>query len=505
MDATQEELNAAMQSAHLDDFIYSLPQGYDTVIGEEGVRLSAGQAQRIAIARAFLKNSPILILDEPTSSLDPTTESMLEESTRLLMKGRTVITIAHRLNTILHSDRIVVLEDGCIVEMGTHRELMALNGLYLHMVRAFPMEGKDIGYEVEESARLVNSEKTVIQPPSLLLVSESQHSPILWRLFGFLRDSWWLVALSVLLGSLTISASVGLMGSSAWLISMAALHPSIAELGIAIVGVRFFGISRGVFRYTERLVSHRVTFRLLSKIRVWFYEKLEPLAPARLAQYRVGDLLNRIVTDIDVLENFFVRVVSPPIVALVISLVMFFFLERNHHSLGWIYLGFVAILGIGMPILTQLISSKPGADMTNSISAMRVQTIDFIQGLADLLSFGRADDFRGSMQAASSFHGQAQRRMARVTGVSSAAGVLFSNLGMLAILASAIPLVSSGQLDGVMLAVLTLATQASFEAIQPLPLAAQALSTSVASARRLFAIADENHHRVVPKLKNSTR
>jgi ATP-binding cassette subfamily C protein CydC len=120
---------------------------------------------------------------------------------------------------------------------------------------------------------------------------------------------------------------IGLMATSAWIIASAALHPSIADLQVAIVGVRFFGIARGVFRYLERYVSHQVTFRLLARLRVWFYEAIEPLAPARLMQYRSGDLLTRIVADVETLENFYVRVIAPPMVAALIGLVAWVFMR----------------------------------------------------------------------------------------------------------------------------------------------------------------------------------
>ena len=130
LDATQEEVEAAAKSANIHDYIMSLEHGYDTQIGERGVRLSGGQKQRLSIARVFLKNPPILILDEATSALDNTTEILIQEALDELCKGRTTIVVAHRLSTIKNADEIAVIADGQIVEQGNHEELLALGGVY---------------------------------------------------------------------------------------------------------------------------------------------------------------------------------------------------------------------------------------------------------------------------------------------------------------------------------------------------------------------------------------
>ena len=128
--ATQEEIEKACKFAAADDFIKKLPQGYDTLIGENGIRLSGGQKQRISIARAFLKNAPILLLDEATSSLDTESEHLVQKAISILMKDRTTLVIAHRLSTIINSDQIIVLDSGKVVETGTHEELLNKDGVY---------------------------------------------------------------------------------------------------------------------------------------------------------------------------------------------------------------------------------------------------------------------------------------------------------------------------------------------------------------------------------------
>ena len=133
--ATDAEIERAARAANIHDFIEGLPYGYDTVVGERGYRLSGGEKQRVAIARALLKDPAILILDEATSSVDTQTERLIQVALDRLTRGRTVIAIAHRLSTVLAADQILVFEDGCIVERGTHPDLIASDGVYANLYR----------------------------------------------------------------------------------------------------------------------------------------------------------------------------------------------------------------------------------------------------------------------------------------------------------------------------------------------------------------------------------
>ncbi len=492
-DASQDELEAAARAAHLDTFIDSLPAGYETVIGEEGARLSGGEAQRLALARAFLRNSPILILDEPTSSLDPANEALLEDSIHRLMQGRTVITIAHRLNTVFHADKIFVMENGSIVQVGDHRSLLASGGLYSRLVNgSVNLEHGDLHFQPQpveteanvELPHLTNMDAGRIpgKPPSTLSV--------LLRLLGFLRGSWGWVALSVLLGVLTIGGNIGLMGTSTFLIATAALQPQFGALQLPIVGVRFFGLTRGIFRYTERLVTHRVTFQLLARLRSWFYRALEPLAPACLLHYRSGDLLARIIADVDTLEDFYVRVIAPPLTAAVIAAVMFIYYSSYDLRLALTHCAFMVALGLVLPILSGRLNRRHGAAVVTRRASIHSLLVDGLHGLPDLLAFGRAADYSTQIDRAGRSYGQAQLRLARVTGITSGSTVFLVNLGMLAVLALSIPLVESGKVIPVMLAALAIIALASFEAVIPLPLAAQNISSGLQAARRLFEVVD---------------
>ncbi|MCX7669057.1 MAG: hypothetical protein N2439_03170, partial [Anaerolineae bacterium] len=313
---------------------------------------------------------------------------------------------------------------------------------------------------------------------------------VLRRLLGFLAPSWPWVALSVLLGFLTIASSIGLLATSAWIIAMAALRPSVAVLQVAIVGVRFFGISRGLLRYVERLVSHQVTFRVLAQIRTWFYAAIEPLAPARLADRHSGDLLSRIIADIGTLEHFFIRAVAPPLVALLTSALTALILGSYAVRLIWPALGFLLFTGFVAPWLTLALAQGPGRRLAAQRAALNALLVDGIQGAADLIAFRAEGRVTAALRGQSDALGRTQVHLAALAGFSSALGILGTWLAVTTVLATAIPLVTAGRLTGVDLAVLALATGASLEAVVPLPLAAQYLASSLAAGRRLFELAD---------------
>jgi len=296
--------------------------------------------------------------------------------------------------------------------------------------------------------------------------------------------------LAVLASSSTIGAGIGLMGASAFLIASAALHPSIAELQVAIVGVRFFGISRGLFRYVERLISHDLTFRILSRLRVWFYSSLEPLAPARLTLSRSGDLLSRAISDIESLQTLFIRVLGPPLVALIVTAGAAAFLLRYGHSVAAVFTASMLAGGVAVPLLTRRLSRGLGRKGRRAASKLHTAAVDLVQGLEDLLASGRAEAAAARLSRAAGEAASVERHANRIAALDEALTGFVGQMGVLALLVAGIPLVRAGRIDGVSLTVLCLAGLAAFEAVQPLPAAARQLEEQQEAARRLFEITD---------------
>jgi thiol reductant ABC exporter CydC subunit len=477
-DADQSEVLKAVQLAHADEFIHEMPMGYQTIVGEHGVRLSAGQAQRIALARAFLKDAPFIILDEATSHLDPEADQLIRDSLFSLAQGRTMLVIAHHRATLSMAHQVITLRQGRIERIQSAQPTLR-PALTQPVFQSPGNISKDPGQVASETSHLeTNVEKS------------RQKRSLERRLFGLITPFTGRILLSVLLGFATVASGVGLMATAAYIISAAALHPSIADLQVAIVGVRFFGLSRGVFRYLERLVSHDVTFRLLARWRVWFYQALEPLAPARLMRYHSADLLTRVINDIGTLENFYVRSLAPPMVAFLVTLATLIIMTGFSTQIAAGLFGFLLLSGVGLPLLAYRLSHHIGQQIAAARTGLSILLVDTIQGIADLLVYGQAKPQQTSLNQASFKLNRLQVQLNGVSGLNNAIETLLSNLAMLAILVLAIQRVNHGQLDGVYLGVVCLIALTCFEALQPLPMVAQLADSNQAAASRLYELVD---------------
>ncbi len=311
------------------------------------------------------------------------------------------------------------------------------------------------------------------------------------RLLGFLKPFWGWVVLSVVLSATTVFAGIGLLGTSADLIARAALQPGIAPLQVSIVGVRFFGISRAFLRYLERLVSHSVNFRLLAQLRVWFYGRLEPLAPAKLQDHRSGDILQRAIGDIETLENFYVRVIAPPLSAILVTAGMGWFVGLVDWRVGVALAGGLLAGGGGLSLLAYWIGQKLGAAHVRQKAHLNAEMVGIFQGITDIIAYSQEKNIREGVVSSLTAVSRTQRRLALGSGIVNGLMIFLTNLTLVLVLWFAIPLVNGGALEGYQLPVLAMLTLASFEAVNSLPQAAQLLRGNLESAQRLFEISDQ--------------
>ena len=312
----------------------------------------------------------------------------------------------------------------------------------------------------------------------------------LWVLFRPYR--LWLLG-GFLVALLTLVANVALMAVSGWFIT------AMAVAGASGVAMNYFtpaamirgsAIGRTAGRYLERLINHEATLRQLAGLRVWFYQHLEPLAPARLQQYHSADLLTRIRADIDALDNLYIRVLVPVLVAMTAGFGFFLFTALYDLTLAMLLLGMLLVAGVLLPWIARRLGAGPGRRLVEAETELRQLAIDGTQGLSELLVYGAADAHAQRLDAATRALVADQDRMSRIAGIGQGAVGLSANLTLWGMLWLGIPLVADGSLAPPQLAMLALFSLATFEAVAPLPLAFQQLETTLTAARRLFSIVD---------------
>lgn len=312
------------------------------------------------------------------------------------------------------------------------------------------------------------------------------------RLLAFAAVPLPRVGLSICLGALAVCLGVALMTAAGYLISRAAEHPPILALTVSIVAVRFFGLSRPIVRYLDRLVSHDLALRALGRIRARFYERIEPLAPAQLEGYRRGDLLTRMVGDVDALQGLYLRGLGPPLVALLAGAACVGVTAAVLPAAAVILaLGLLAG-GIAVPALAAALARASGRRQAAARSELTADLVELLRGASELVVFGREGDRLAAVREADRELVRLGRRDALAAGVADALAILVAGVTTAGVLAVAVAAHDAGTLDRVLVATIALLALSSFEAVAPLPAAARELGATLASGRRVLELADRS-------------
>lgn len=296
------------------------------------------------------------------------------------------------------------------------------------------------------------------------------------------------VALAVALGALTILFGVGLMATAGYLISRAAEQPAILSLTVAIVGVRFFGIGRPIVRYLDRLASHDLALRVLGRVRVRVYERLEPLAPAQLEGYRRGDLLSRMVADVDALQNLHLRGILPPLAGLAAGAVSVGVAAAVLPAAGLVLAAGLVAGGIAVSAAAGAVARRSARRQAAARGELTAELVELLRAAPELAAYGRAEDSSARVRAADRALVRLARRDALAAGLGDGLVVLVTGLTTAGVLAVAVAAHAGGELDRVLIGMLALLTLATFEAVQPLSAVARELPATLAAGGRILEL-----------------
>ncbi|MFB7025486.1 MULTISPECIES: thiol reductant ABC exporter subunit CydD [unclassified Streptomyces] len=490
-DASDEAVREALRDAGADGFVAELPDGIETPLGEDGAGLSAGQRQRLALARAFLADRPLLLLDEPTAALDGETEAGVVDAVRRLAAGRTVLLVVHRPALLAVADRVVRLGTDTGTPVASPPTGGAAGAGTPGTAEAVVWSGTATATGPVGVAGVADAAETVDADAAEVSASDAAApGGVLRRVRDMAGELKGRMALALLLGSLALGSAVGLMAVSGWLISRASEQPPVLHLMMAVTATRAFGIGRAVFRYAERLVSHDAVLRMLADLRVSVYRRLERIAPAGLRRTRRGDLLARLVQDVDALQDYWLRWLLPVGAALTVGVGAAGFTAWLLPEAGAVLAVGLLVAGIAVPAAGGALARRAERRLAPARGALATSVADLLRGCAELTVAGALRSRTERAREADRVLTGIASRQAAATALGAGLSALVCGLTVVAAALVGVQAVRDGRLDGVSLAVVVLIPLAAFEAVTGLPLAVQYRQRVKHSAERVFEVLD---------------
>ena len=493
-DASQEAIIGAAKAANIHGFIQTLPQGYDTVIGEKGIKLSGGQRQRVAIARAVLRDAPILVLDEALSAVDAENEAVIQSALDRLMEGRTTLVLAHRLSSVINCDRIIVLEEGHVAETGSHASLMAAGGAYAALMaeQARESEEEEAGAVLGQAAATETLAATPggaeLAPTEGVIKAEGlTWGQVIMALMGVILPWKGRLTVTFVFGIIRVLAFIGVGVASAMIVYSLKTG---GDFSAYLTWLWILAPIAGVLHWLESWAAHDMAFRLLAEMRIDTFRKLDALAPAYLTRRRTGDLMTLATHDIELIEYFFAHTVAPAFVAALIPLsVMAVLLAAN----GWVALALLPFLIVvaASPFLMRQRIDRLGSKAREAAGELGAYAVDSVQGLGEIVTF------QDERRRAEGFDRLADHHIAlrvpffgELTLQQSLLEVM-TGLGGLAVVVTGAIAASSGSLEPGLLPLLTLLAMAAFLPISEIAQIGRQLADTLGSTRRYYALENE--------------
>ena len=529
LEATNELLWKVLHQVQLADFVSALPLGLDTVIGEGGYGLSGGQRQRLALGRTLLRPAQILILDEVTAHLDVETENLIMQVLREYGQDKIVLYVGHRVQTMKYVDTLFVMQAGRLVESGSYTDLVAQNGYFASLVNTYSnpvmrkltysdavfvkeyttvvnkemiQEGNASTYETEYDnvtptrMKASTSKGEMQQSEATGSVRQQDIRRGLVSLWNLLSQHRVLLVGSVMLAMGTVLMNIGLLTTSTWLITKASEHPILVVLSLAIVGVRFFGIGRAICRYGERYVSHSMAFQGLYELRIDFFKRLEPLVPRLFQSMKMGDLLGRIMADIETLQFFYLRTLVPSLSFIGMTILGCLIGYQLHPIVAIVIALYSIIVGIILPIIITYVLRQVPPMRLHTRGLMKEEFIESVHGVVDIIMSHQETRFVQSMKASFSAYDGWQSLWNRGVRWNQTILLGLAQSALLVGVVVGVWVIDESSYGPLWVAVLAIGLQSYFEVLQPMTEASLHGYESALAMDRLEALDGQGNQQI---------